>query len=303
LFLYGDKITQIYPLSASLSRIYIPAGQEFNTNEGTPTISLAHGNKKYIRALKNTIESARPLSPAGNYSSLGTRAVNMIAVPGIFAGSKIDKGSIELNYYITGALVATAKDSFSDGRLIQTLGPTVGLEIGTVLYNQGILLLTGSEELHHDQDYFFSTSAQAKPSWLSFGTGIAQAGTALQHKDVKNSSYKILFKGTNKTPSLTMFAFSEKGEHNYSNNPTFLSKSSDQIYSQDKRFYKEEERKIHKINKSPYSNHEEDFQNTTYISKIGIYDKNKNLIAIATLANPVKKAEKRDYMFKLKLDI
>ena len=34
-----------------------------------------------------------------------------------------------------------------------------------------------------------------------------------------------------------------------------------------------------------------------------IYDKDKNLIAIASLANPVKKTETRDFMFKLKLDI
>ena len=303
LFVYGDRITQTYPLSASLSRIYIPAGQEFNTDEGTPTEVLAHGNKKYIRALKNTIESARPLSPAGSYSSLGTSAVNIIAVPGIFAGSKIDAGSIELSYYVTGTLVATAKDSFSDGRLIQTFGSSVDLEVGTVLYNQGMILLTASHDLHNDQDFFLSTSAQSKPSWLSFGTGIVQAGVPVQHKDVRDSSYKVLFKGTNKTPSLTMFAFSEKGEHNHSNNPTFLSKSLNPEYSQDKSFYKEEERKIHKINKSPYSNHEEDFENTTYISKIGIYDENRNLIAIATLANPVKKTETRDYMFKLKLDI
>jgi hypothetical protein len=35
---------------------------------------------------------------------------------------------------------------------------------------------------------------------------------------------------------------------------------------------------------------------------VGIYDKDKNLIAIASLANPVKKTEKRDFMFKLRLD-
>jgi hypothetical protein len=66
--------------------------------------------------------------------------------------------------------------------------------------------------------------------------------------------------------------------------------------------YSETEQQIKKINKSPYADHEEDYENVTYISKVGIYDKDKNLIAIASLANPVKKTEKRDFMFKLRLD-
>ena len=45
------------------------------------------------------------------------------------------------------------------------------------------------------------------------------------------------------------------------------------------------------------------FEKTTYISKIGIYDKDKNLIGIASLATPTKKTQDRDLTFKLKLDI
>ena len=46
-----------------------------------------------------------------------------------------------------------------------------------------------------------------------------------------------------------------------------------------------------------------EFSKQTYISKVGIYDKDKNLIAVAKLATPVKKTEERDLTFKLKLDI
>ena len=60
--------------------------------------------------------------------------------------------------------------------------------------------------------------------------------------------------------------------------------------------------KIKNIVKSPYNEHTASFEKQTYISKIGIYDKDKNLIAIAKLANPVKKTEDKDYTFKLKLD-
>ena len=297
-FAQGDQMRLNYPLSASISRIYVPEGIEFNTAAAT-----AHANKKYIRALKNPISSADVLGPSNQYGNLGTSAANLICVPAIFAGSGIEKGTIELNYYITGTLVATAKDSNADGRLFQTYGTAVGSEIGIVVYNQGIMILSGSNNLHASTDKFFSTSAATNPSWLSFGTGINQVGTAVPHGSVENSSYSINFKGKNKIPTLTMFAFSEKGEHNLSKNPTFLSKSTGDNYSQTVKIYKEKKQEIKKVNKSAYTGHDADFDNTTYISKIGIYDKDKNLIAVASLANPVKKTENRDFMFKLRLDM
>ena len=61
--------------------------------------------------------------------------------------------------------------------------------------------------------------------------------------------------------------------------------------------------KIKNIVSSSYKNHSASFQPVTYISKIGLYDKDKNLIGIAGVANPVKKTEDTSYTFKLKLDI
>ena len=44
------------------------------------------------------------------------------------------------------------------------------------------------------------------------------------------------------------------------------------------------------------------FQKETFISSIGVYDKDRNLIGIAKVATPVQKREERNYMFKLKVD-
>ena len=79
--------------------------------------------------------------------------------------------------------------------------------------------------------------------------------------------------------------------------------SLDADFEQTKDFYIEKKRKIKKINKSDYTNYNEPFENVTYISKVGIYDEDKNLIAIATLANPVLKEDKDNITFKLKIDI
>ena len=52
-----------------------------------------------------------------------------------------------------------------------------------------------------------------------------------------------------------------------------------------------------------YKGYDEPFSKQTFISSIGIYDKDKNLIAVAKLATPLKKREVDEYIFKLKLDI
>jgi hypothetical protein len=91
-------------MKAGLSRIFVPTGAEFSdqsfANIGSAT--TAAPNKKYIRSLRNVIESRETLGQSFTYGDLGTKEVNMICVPGIFYGSKMDKKSIELNYYVTG---------------------------------------------------------------------------------------------------------------------------------------------------------------------------------------------------------
>jgi hypothetical protein len=54
---------------------------------------------------------------------------------------------------------------------------------------------------------------------------------------------------------------------------------------------------------SSFVDEEPDFKKTTYISKIAIYDEQKNLIGVAKLANPVRKRELDSYTFKLKMDL
>jgi hypothetical protein len=66
--------------------------------------------------------------------------------------------------------------------------------------------------------------------------------------------------------------------------------------------YAENKKTIRNIVKSQFENYSASFESTTFISKVGIYDENKNLIAIAKLANPIKKTSSRDYMIKMKMD-
>jgi len=294
-FNFGDTIKGTYPLSSSINRVYV---QSYETD-----------SKKFLRALNNPIQMGGYLSSYFNYTAMNAVDVNMIEIPSIFYGSSVRKGSVQLDYYYTGSLVGQLKDTKKDGELIETIGPQAGSVAGIVLYEYGICLLTASYALSDDvntKDNYFDASDEHFPNWLSFGSGIMESqgtGVALSGQAVSNKpSYLVKLQGTNKIPTLTMLATADKGELNYSNNPTFLSYHNTGSAAIHSGSYSEASSKIVNITKSKYSGFQEEFKKTVYISKIGIYDEHGSLLGIASLANPIKKEETQDYLFKLRLD-
>ena len=117
-----------------------------------------------------------------------------------------------------------------------------------------------------------------------------------------SASYDLLFEGTNYVPTLTMFAHANKGELNNSGNPTFIESGSYSSNTAPGVYVEDSEIPIKNIISSSYTGYNEEFERQTYISKVGIYDEDKNLIAITKLATPLKKTNKRDYTIKIKLD-
>ena len=60
---------------------------------------------------------------------------------------------------------------------------------------------------------------------------------------------------------------------------------------------------IKNIVHSEYDEEDPPFEKITYISKVALYDEEKNLIGVAKLAKPVRKRQNDNIAFKLKLDI
>ena len=104
-----------------------------------------------------------------------------------------------------------------------------------------------------------------------------------------------------------MFATAQPGDLNNSQNPTFVSSSNsnwrDNTSVAEVNYKEPDETKIKNTINSRYCNYEDEFQKQTFITEIGIFDKDKNLIGVAKLANPVQKKEADNYTFKLKLDM
>ena len=295
----GQVISSSYPLKTTIDCYRYPAASEYDST------------RKRIYALKNTLNYYSSYSHHYNYSSsYGDKAdqeITLISIPSIFYGSSIDKGSVELSFFISGTLIAKIQDINKNGELIQTTGSSgSGSVAGVVMYNEGFVLLTGSWSLDnsHTEQYIYNPDnsvSSSNPKWIYWG-----AGLSAPINYTISSSYDIKFEGINYINTLTMFAHAEKGEYNHSNNPTYLKHTQPNVIepSISPNTYEEYSKyEIKNTIKYPYENYTGSLEKQTYISKIGIFDDKKNLIAIAKLAKPIRKSENRDFTFKLKLDI
>ena len=119
------------------------------------------------------------------------------------------------------------------------------------------------------------------------------------------------FEGVNYVPTMTMHALAPRGELNHSNNPTFVKynftsgsfSSGSGVTTGSATFVQNPNIESVAINSSSFSSHSASYESTTYISRIGIYDDFDNLIGVAKLATPIRKREKDELTFRLKLDV
>ena len=102
-----------------------------------------------------------------------------------------------------------------------------------------------------------------------------------------------------------MFTHAKRGEANFSNNPTYMKwgDSPTSSFVSSHVYEENSQRLVANTVSSSYTNYSASYQRQVYISRVGIYDENKNLLGVATLSNPVLKKEEDSLTFKLKLDI
>ena len=144
----------------------------------------------------------------------------------------------------------------------------------------------------------FTGGKGGAPRWIDFAQTIATGSVYMP-----SSSFELDFKGTNHVPVMTLLAHARKGHLNFSNNPTYIKHGQSMVPTTSSiKFREPTELEIKNIISSSYQDFTASYRRQTYISKIGIYDKYRNLIGIAKVATPVKKTEERDFTFKLKLD-
>jgi len=225
-------------------------------------------------------------------------SINFITIPSMYYGSSIKKGSVELNYYITGSKIASCADVNHNGTLIGTTGSTSGSVVGLVLYDEGIIMLTSSVELD-DTAIRYDGVDFLSGSWKYFGTTL---NDGISHSTLASASFDLNFKGVNYVNSMTMFAHARKGHLNHSNNPSYRDLEVTQVNETGSGLiFAEGPSAIANIVSGSYVS--ASFDKTTYISKVHIYDEDGNLIAITSMAKPIKKTLNDEFTFKMKLDL
>jgi len=308
-YVYGDKIWGKYPLTSSLSVdqyfTRVTAGAiDVDTNPAVASTIINQRRRLY--ALRSTMDHYKTLNAHFGNTNYYTEPLTLISIPSIFYGSSIKKGSVKLRFYSTGSLLAEVTDDRYDGALIQNAHGSAtngsGSSAGVILYNEGFIVLTGSWSLddNHKEQYDPSQDPD-NARWKYFAATGSNAATK-----VPKSAFEISFEGTTYVPTLTMMAHANKGELNNSSNVTFLESNQSASHGAAQtgsfEYTERADLRIKNVVSSSYDVPSASFAKETYISSIGIYDKDKNLIGVAKLARPVRKTEDRDFTFKMKLD-
>ncbi len=287
----GDQINSTYPLSASISVYHYES-------------SLGASSRKYLNPLRNPMRRYNVLSSHFAYSSslhnrdLDSTSVTVIDIPSIFYGSQIQKGSLNLKFIVSGSVSGELNDSKRNGELIQSSGSISannGKIAGVVLYNEGIILLTGSWDISNHTEDYLGTSQENK--WIHFGT--CQISSS-----IPSSSFEIGFKTTNEKSHLTMFLGASSGQYNFSNNSTFLSGSDyNSVWESGSFLSREPTKTIKNVVSGAYLEDEADFEATTYISEVFIHDEDGSVIMKGKLGKPLRKRQTDDFTLKLRYDL
>ena len=202
-----------------------------------------------------------------------------------------DKGA-KSSYFVNspageyGILYATASHQKGAANLLKADGDHA---VGLIYYQAGIVVLSGSvfnDEadggiIHNDSGsckFFDSTFASA-----AITSSLDQALVNHTIKDVGNNFrsriYNISFNNTTELNSTIYFCRVNHSEFNYSSNPTYL--SSSQIIVKDS---------------NPQA------VPISYITTIGLYSPNNELMAVAKLSEPLKKTPSNEFTLRVRLD-
>ena len=192
-----------------------------------------------------------------------------------------------------------------------------GRDLGTtsllpMLVSNGTLTLTLEDP--HDLTDIAEEYYEAEIENVVFNNQDPFAGLKLVVKTTSDDRtlqiYRVLSDGSYQNiPGQVIPSGTHQGSSGYLLNPSSVISVRKNCYQKNKPFvgshgYIENPGfKIKNTVKSFYNDTNAEYSDITYISKIALYDEDRNLIGIAKLATPVKKTPERDFSFKIKIDL
>ena len=173
-------------------------------------------------------------------------------------------------------LYATA--SFGSGRPVCT---SPGVAAGLIFYQAGIAVVTASifmdvfngEGADAAMDRPGGGSTRTIPALLS-QTNISGACNAL-----RNRMFDVGFNNTTELNSTIYFCRANRTEFNFSSNPTYLTNSKIRVRDEN-------------VENPPIS----------YITTVGLYGQDNELLAVGKLSEPLKKTPSDEFTLRVRLD-
>lgn len=190
---------------------------------------------------------------------------------------ELKKGSVTVRIN-SGTSYVDLQDTNAATSFQQTIGGDYGFlysgssKVGQVWYNAGVIVLgtTGT----------FSSDSIIISGTLSLSAALS-GGTIDQCVDgFRTQMQKVSFHNQTNLYSTIYFCRALNSEFNYSSNPTFVDTTK-------------------RIRVTSGSNI---LQTRTYITTIGLYDANDNLLAVAKVNKPITKSPDTEATFKIRLD-
>jgi hypothetical protein len=226
-------------------------------------------NSELYASIENLYNYYSLLSPDYNLSYSGVQANSLcvIAIPEIYYDREVASGSFSASDHTD----ATVEDEtnyrylYDNGRGGIYSGSMTGTLVGNIFYSEGLVILK-------------------KPDLTaSFGQGGLDLLAGPIETDIEDK-YRISFRGTQKIPVKIFRCRAPAGELNCSTNPTYFSVNSNLSSA-----FRNERKVI-----MP--------KNTTYITKVGLYNAEYRLVGVVSLAHPIRKDESQDILFRVRFD-
>jgi len=293
---HGQEAYGSYPLSSSITREYVTSSANLHYRSLKNTLNF-YGIKSNHYLVNFTDGSVSWDKDSQN--------LNLISIPNILYGSSVKPGSVVMKSYYTGSLVGELRDTQHNGVLFETTGSNSGSVAGVILYELGIAVLTGSWNLTSQAVHVLADGSTDNLKWIHYGAGMNDGvTTGSAGASFSSASFALDYQGTTETQNVLMLAHAKRGKVNYSNNPTFLEYGQQKVLLTSSAQYRENpSQNIKNIVSSSFSNYSASFERQVFISRVAIYDKDRKLVGVATLASPYLKKEDESITFKLKLDI
>jgi len=169
------------------------------------------------------------------------------------------------------------------GILYTASAAEAGTGVGLVYYQAGIAVLTSSifdgfREQTPEHPYSFGRVG-AKYDTSSVNTVMSSSYITSSADGFRNRLYNIEFDNTTELNSSIYFCRAHHNDFNYSSNPTYLTGSKIRVKGNNKA-------------NEPVS----------YVTSVGLYSANNELLAVAKLSEPLKKTPSNELTLRCRLD-